>query len=63
MQVWGTQFQVEENEMIKYLVDFKDMTTSIANCDRVTAVLRWDRDMHMGDSWDYQDDDMRIIEG
>ena len=62
MLVWGTRFQVGENEMIKYLVDFKDMTTSIAECDRVMAVLRWDRDVLMGNSWDYQDDDVRIIE-
>ena len=48
--------------MIKFLIDFKDMTTSIADCDRVTAVLRWDRDVLMGNSWDYQDDDVRIIE-
>jgi len=52
--VWGTRFPVGENEMLKCLIDFDDMTTSIAGCDWATIVQRWDRDVPMGNSWDHQ---------
>ena len=61
-QVWGTRFPVGQNEMLKCLIDFADMTTSIVGCDWVTAVRRWDRDVPMGDSWDHQDDDVSIVD-
>ena len=51
-----------ENETLKCLIDFDDMTTSIAGCDWATAVRRWDRDVPMGDSWDHQDDDVSIVD-
>ena len=61
-RVWGTRFPVGENEMLKCLIDFGDMTTSIVGCDWVSAVRRWDRDVAMGDSWDHQDDDVSIVD-
>jgi len=61
-RVWGTRFPVGQNEMLKCLIDFADMTTSIVGCDWVTAVRRWDRDVPMGDSWDHQDDDVSIVD-
>ena len=39
--VWGTRFPVGPNEMLKCLIDFGDMTTSIVGCDWVKAVRRW----------------------
>jgi len=62
VQVWGTRFPMGENEMLKCLIDFDDMTTSIAGCDWATAVRRWDRNVPMGDSWDHQHDDVRIVD-
>jgi len=38
------------------------MTTSIAVCVWATIVQRWDRDVPMGDSWDHQDDDVRVMD-
>jgi len=61
-QVWGTRFPVGESEMLKCLIDFDDMTTSIVGCVWASAVRRWDRDVPMGDSWDHQDDDVRIVD-
>jgi len=61
-RVWGTRFPVGENEMLKCVIDFGDMTTSIVGCDWVTAVRRWDRDVPMGDSWDHQEDDVDIVD-
>jgi len=59
--VWDTRFPVGQNEMLKCLIDFDDMTTSIVGCVWATAVRRWDRDVPIGDSWDHQDDDVRIV--
>jgi len=61
-RVWGTRFPVGLNEMLKCIIDLDDMTTSIVGCDWATAVRRWDRDVPMGDSWDHQDDDVRIVD-
>jgi len=49
-RVRGMRFPVGESEMLKCLIDFDDMTTSIVGCVWATAVRRWDRDVPMGDT-------------
>ena len=60
--VWGSRFPVGDNEELKCMVDFGDMTAAIAGTEWVTAVRRWDRDVQTGEGWDHQDDDLLIVD-
>ena len=60
--VWGRRFPVGDNEELKCMVDFEDMTAAIAGTEWVTAVRRWDRDERTGEGWDHQDENLLIVD-
>jgi len=60
-RVWGKQFPVGQDENLKCQIDFEDMSACIVGSEWVTTVWRWHRDMAMGDSWDHQSDNVRIV--
>jgi hypothetical protein len=61
-RVWGKDFSVGQDEELKCVINFEDMTVSIVGTEWVSAVRRSDRDEVMAESWDHQVANVSILD-